>query len=174
MPKEELKSKYPSFLAAKIFNLIMIQMVKADELVQEEDTVRLRSHKVSLAVDQKDVQKKILQAYLNSKLQPPYFKELSKSLNLDNNQAKDVLMLLVDTGDIIKIKEDLYYHKAPLQALQQELIDYLRANGEITTPQFKEMTGASRKYVIPLIEHFDSQKITIRIGDIRKLRKEVN
>jgi len=50
------------------------------------------------------------------------------------------------------------------------LTDFLKANEEITTPQFKEMTGVSRKYVIPLIEYFDSTNVTIRVGDIRKLR----
>ncbi|MBW2355702.1 MAG: SelB C-terminal domain-containing protein, partial [Deltaproteobacteria bacterium] len=41
----------------------------------------------------------------------------------------------------------------------------------ISTPQFKEMTGVSRKYLIPLAEYFDSRNVTIRIGDIRKLRR---
>ena len=44
------------------------------------------------------------------------------------------------------------------------------AVGEISTPQFKEMTGVSRKYTIPLIEYFDTTNFTIRVGDIRKLR----
>ena len=44
------------------------------------------------------------------------------------------------------------------------------ANEEITTPQFKEMTGVSRKYIIPLLEYFDARNVTIRVGDSRKLR----
>jgi selenocysteine-specific elongation factor len=54
--------------------------------------------------------------------------------------------------------------------LQKRLVDFLKTHGEISTPQFKEMTGVSRKYLIPLIEYFDAQNVTIRIGDIRKLR----
>jgi selenocysteine-specific elongation factor len=49
-------------------------------------------------------------------------------------------------------------------------MDFLEENEEMTTPQFKEMTGVSRKYTIPLIEFFDSQKVTIRVGDNRRLR----
>jgi selenocysteine-specific elongation factor len=55
--------------------------------------------------------------------------------------------------------------------LKQKLIDFLTSNEEITTPQFKDMAGASRKFVIPLIEYFDSTQLTIRVGDIRKLRR---
>ncbi|NNL42052.1 MAG: hypothetical protein HKO79_06120 [Desulfobacterales bacterium] len=58
-----------------------------------------------------------------------------------------------------------------VRGLIYAFLNFLTLNGEITTPQFKDMTGASRKFVIPLIEYFDSQKITLRIGDIRKLRK---
>ena len=94
----------------------------------------------------------------------------SKTLDVESPRAKDVLMLLVDEGLIVKAKEDLYFHAEAVKDLQQRLVDFLVSNGEITTPQFKEMTGVSRKYLIPLIEHFDAQNVTIRIGDIRKLR----
>jgi selenocysteine-specific elongation factor len=58
-----------------------------------------------------------------------------------------------------------------LTDLQRKLVEFLREHGEISTPQFKEMTQASRKYTIPLLEYFDTQKITIRIGDNRRLRE---
>ena len=81
-----------------------------------------------------------------------------------------MLALLIDEGVVVKTKDDLYFHVKTVNSLKQKLIDFLKANGEITTPQFKEMTGVSRKYVIPLIEYFDSTNVTIRVGDIRKLR----
>ena len=87
------------------------------------------------------------------------------------DQAKGVLALLVGEGLVIKVKEDLYYHHRPLEQLKQKLVDYLIAHEEISTPQFKDMAGASRKFVIPLIEYFDSTQLTIRVGDIRKLRR---
>jgi len=71
----------------------------------------------------------------------------------------------------MKVKEDLFFHKSVIDDLKKGLVSYLKANGEITTPQFKEMTGVSRKYTIPLIEFFDTLKVTIRIGDIRRLRE---
>ena len=171
MPKEELKSKLPAILGQKLFTLIINHMVKANDLVVEEETVRLTTHKVSLAADQSGVRKKILASYRDSRLQPPYFKELSKTYDIEPADAKDVLFLLVDSGEIIKVKEDLYFDAGAVAELKERLVNFLQENGEITTPQFKDMTGASRKYVIPLIEYFDSKNVTIRIGDIRKLRK---
>jgi selenocysteine-specific elongation factor len=171
MPKEELRSKFPRLSNSKLFNLVLNQMIKNKQILQEENTVRLDSHRVSLGEDQAHVREKILKAYQEGGLQPPYFREVVKTLDADPKRTKEVLMHLVEEGQIIKTKEDLYFHAKAVDGLKKRLVDFLKSHGEITTPQFKEMTGASRKYVIPLIEYFDSKNVTLRVGDSRKLRR---
>ncbi|MEE4261123.1 MAG: selenocysteine-specific translation elongation factor, partial [Desulfobacteraceae bacterium] len=170
MSKEELKSKFPQLTDPKVFNLILNQMIKTDQIVQEENTVRLSDHRVSLGADQAAIRKKIESIYKKGGLQPPYFRELPKLLEVDPIHTKDVMLLLVEEGRIVKTKDDLYFHVDAITELKSRLVDFLKAHGDITTPQFKEMTGASRKYVIPLIEYFDASKVTLRVGDSRKLR----
>jgi len=170
MPKEELKSKFPQLTDPKVFNLVLNQMIKSDQIAQEENTVRLSDHRVSLGADQADIRKKIQGIYKSGGLQPPYFREVPKLLGVDPNHTKDVMLLLVEEGQIVKTKDDLYFHIDAITELKNKLVDFLKSNQEITTPQFKEMTGASRKYVIPLIEYFDASKVTLRVGDSRKLR----
>ncbi len=171
MLKEELKSKFPEYLDSRLFTLVMNQMVKENKIVIEEDTVRLAGHRISLAADQSGAMEKIREAYRSGGLQPPYFREIGAELGMAPNQARDILQHLVDGGELVKVKEDLYFDRGAISAIENQLIEFIKKNGEITTPQFKDMTGASRKYVIPLIEYFDSAHVTIRIGDIRKLRK---
>ena len=171
MPKEELKTKFPSILASKLFNLTINQMIEDGDIAHEENSVRLATHTVSLGQDQADVRNKILDSYSQAGLQPPYFKELSKSLEVESKRAKEVLMHLVEEGLIVKAKEELYFHTAAIEGLKKKLVEFLDGHGEITTPQFKKMTGASRKYVIPLAEYFDAKNVTLRVGDVRKLRK---
>ena len=170
MSKEELKSKFPVQAADKLFSAVMNQMLKTHTIVQEGEVVKLAGHKVSLGFDQESIKKKVLDIYQNSGLTPPYFKEVTKTLDVDPVVAKDVLMLLVNEGTMIKAKEELFFHVEPFEDLKKRLVDFLMANEEITTPQFKEMTGASRKYIIPLLEYLDARNITIRVGDSRKLR----
>ena len=55
--------------------------------------------------------------------------------------------------------------------MQERLVDVLREKGEIDTPAFKDLTGLTRKFTIPLLEYFDRTKLTLRIGDKRVLRK---
>jgi selenocysteine-specific elongation factor len=169
--KEELKSKFPRRSSGKLFTLVLNRMIKDGQLVLDDDTVRLAAHKVSLQVDQKAVKQRITDIYRQSGLTPPYFRDIVKELEVDAKAAKGVLELLVGEGTLVKVKEDLYYDRRTLETLKDKLVAHIQEKGEISTPEFKDMTGASRKYVIPLIEHFDATNVTIRVGDIRKLRK---
>jgi selenocysteine-specific elongation factor len=169
--KEELKSKFPHDAGGKLFTLVLNRQIKDNQLALEDDRVRLASHEVSLQVDQQELKQQILDAYRQSGLTPPYFREIVKQLGVEPKPAKGVLELLVGEGALVKVKEDLYYDGPTLENLKRKLVDHIVAKGEISTPEFKDMTGASRKYVIPLIEHFDATHVTIRVGDIRKLRK---
>ncbi|MFO7714644.1 selenocysteine-specific translation elongation factor [Desulfosarcina sp.] len=169
--KEELKSKFPRQVSGKLFTLILNRMIKDHQLVLEDDTARLADHKVSLQVDQKALKQQISDIYRQTRLTPPYFRDIVKELDVDPKTAKGVLELLVAEGVLVKVKEDLYYDRATVEKLKAELVAHILEKGEISTPEFKDMTGASRKYVIPLIEHFDATNVTIRVGDIRQLRK---
>ncbi|HSO20822.1 MAG TPA: SelB C-terminal domain-containing protein, partial [Desulfosarcina sp.] len=169
--KEELKSKFPPTAGGKLFTLVLNRAIKDEQLVLDVDTVRLAAHTVSLQVDQEALKQQIVDIYRDAALTPPYFREVVKELDVDPKTAKGVLELLVGEGALVKVKEDLYYDRSAIETLKRQLVDYILEKGEISTPEFKDMTGASRKYVIPLIEHFDATNVTIRVGDIRKLRK---
>lgn len=168
--KEELRSRTVGSHHQRLFNYIINQLIHENIIVQEKEVLRLKEHKVTLAQDQEKVRLQIEEAYLKSGLQPPYFKELKK--RYPGNMGDDVLQVMVKEGLLIKVKEDLYFHRKALEDLKNRLVAFLREKGEISTPQFKDMTGTSRKYTIPIIEYFDRSQITVRVGDNRVLRKQ--
>ena len=170
MSKEELKTKFPLIMGSNLFNLLIIQMEKKEEIVSEDNSVRLSGYSVSLGADQAELKKKIDEIYKKSGLKPPYFRDIPRQLDIDPQSAKDVLMLLIEEDMIIKAKDDLYFDRNAVDILKKKLVDFFATSNELTTPDFKELAGVSRKYLIPLIEYFDSINFTIRIGDIRKLR----
>ncbi len=171
MPKGELKTKFPPVLQEKLFKQMLSMAVREKVIVQSENDIRLSTHQVTLGADESNIKKKIEDAYLKSGLHPPYFKELFPALNLDPAAAKSVLMLLVEEGVIVRVKEDLFFHREAINGLKKQMLDFFKSNPEISTPQFKEMTQTTRKYTIPLLEYLDSENFTIRVGDMRKLRK---
>lgn len=73
-------------------------------------------------------------------------------------------------GAVLRIK-DLYFDAEAIESLKEKLVSFLAKRGEITVPEFKQLTGLTRKYLIPLLEHFDLTKVTLRLGDKRVLRK---
>ncbi len=170
MPREELKSRLPSPVGIKLYNLLVNAMIKEGLIVQEEENVRLSTHQVSLKADQTVIRDKLLKIYKESGLTPPNLKELPKTLDVEPSGLRDVLNLLTKEGRIVKVNEELYFDSSAIDHLKEQLVSYLKKHEEISTPDFKNMTGLSRKYLIPLIEYFDSKNVTIRIGDIRKLR----
>jgi selenocysteine-specific elongation factor len=172
MLKEELKSKFPADTDVKLFNLVLNQMIKDNVIVQEEKTVRLAAHKVSLAGDEATLRRQMLKIYRDSGLQPPFFRDVAELLKAEPGQAKDVLNLLIEEGLIVRTKDDLFFHAEAIADLKQRMVKFFEAHAEMTPAHFKDMTGgASRKFLIPLLEYFDSRNLTLRVGDVRKLRR---
>lgn len=168
--KEELRSRTVGADNAKLFNTLVNQLIHEGVIVQEKELLRLHEHRVTLAQDQEEVRHRIEEAYLKSGVQPPYFKELKGKFT--GSTATDVLGVMVKDGVLVKVKEDLYFHRDVIEELKNRLVEFLREKEEIDTPQFKEMTNASRKYSIPLLEYFDITQLTVRVGDKRMLRKK--
>ena len=128
---------------------------------------------MSLEIDQHEVKEKIKGIYQISGLTPPFFRTICRDLDLDKKAAMDVLQMLIDEKSIVKTKDDLYFDAGTMASLEQKLTAFLKKRESITTPEFKDVTcGVSRKYVIPLIEYFDSINLTIRVGDTRQLRRK--
>ena len=125
---------------------------------------------MTLARNEEKIRNQIEEAYRKGGLQPPYFKEIKDQF--PGKAGQDVLEVMIKDGVLIKVKEDLFFHRDSMTDLQNRLVRFLKENGEINTPQFKEMTGASRKYTIPILEYFDRSQITVRVGDNRVLRKK--
>lgn len=96
--------------------------------------------------------------------------ESVRGISADPRAVEKVIDGLVRAGDAVRVKE-LLFDAAALRRIQEKLVTFLAERGEITVPEFKEMTGLSRKYIIPLLEHFDAAKITLRVGDKRVPRK---
>ena len=97
--------------------------------------------------------------------------EIADALRAAGNREFDkALEGLVKVGAVLRVK-GLHFDPRAVGALKEKLVAYLEKRGEITVPEFKELTGLSRKYIIPLLEYFDLAKVTLRVGDKRVLRK---
>jgi selenocysteine-specific elongation factor len=169
LSKEELRTKLPPEVDVKLFQILISELMQSKEVVLEKDKLRLPGHRIS-SIDAKGLAKRVEAAVLKRGLQPPSPKELSEEWSETEGEVRAIFEHLVHEGVLVRIKNEMYFHRVPFENLREELVAYLKNHREITTPQFKEMTKASRKYVIPLIEYFDQIKLTLRLGEKRVLR----
>ncbi|MEN6437387.1 MAG: selenocysteine-specific translation elongation factor [Syntrophobacter sp.] len=170
MAKEEIPALLAKPLEGKIYNFALRQLVEAGQLALEMEWVRLDTHKVALTRQEESIRERVEKIFRESGLQPPFFRDIAADLPGTQKQHQEVLEWMLAKGILVKTKEEIFFHSEVMAEFQKRLVAWLKENGEITTTQFKEMTQASRKYTIPLLEYFDAQKITIRVGDVRKLR----
>jgi selenocysteine-specific elongation factor len=169
--KEELKSRIPRRSDPRFFGPVLAALEKEGKGVAERDMVKLPGRKSTVAAGQIDLQARIETALCKGELEPPTIREFCAALGCTEKEAMEHLNFLSRAGKAVKIKSNVFYAAAPLAIIREKLVTHLKETGEITPNDFRSLTGLSRKFMIPLLEHFDSEKLTIRVGDKRVLRK---
>ncbi|MGZ6276900.1 MAG: selenocysteine-specific translation elongation factor [Syntrophales bacterium] len=170
--KEELRSTAGQFARQRLFNMAVRELEKRGEIVVEKENIRLSAHRVDLKGELEDLRNKIGETYMDAGITPPTIKELMEKFAGQRSLAESVISVMLKEGSLIKINEDLYFHKEVLTRLREDYKALLVRDGKATPASMKELTGLSRKFIIPLMEYFDITKLTIRAGDHRILREK--
>jgi selenocysteine-specific elongation factor len=172
LSKEELRSSLARRVDQKVFTYCLNDLFKKELVVQEESVVRLAGHQVALQADEEKLRQDLDSWYASRGLSTPTIKEtMDQFADYPPQLVKEVIDLQLRDGKLLKISESLYYPKEVFDPLLESVVNYIEANGEIDAPAFKDLTGLTRKFSIPILEYFDRVKITMRIGDKRILRK---
>ena len=162
MAREELRGRLGA-PDPRLFHALLGRMadVEADAQV-----VRLRGFQ---AKGTSSVVEDVRRALGGAGLEPPRVEELVPAA--PRTEVKEALAFLAQSGEVVRTRDGLFFARAPVDGLRDRLVAFLRDKTEITAQEFKAMVGASRKFAIPLAEHFDAEKVTIRVGEKRVLRK---
>ncbi len=170
--KEELRTTLGRFLGVKVFNMALRDLEKSGQVVLERENIRLAGHAVSLQGELEELREKIALIYRDAGLAPPVTKEVLLRFADRKGPVESVLGVMLKEGSLVKVNEDLLFHKEAIQKLRDDYKQMLIREGKASPVNFKELTGLSRKYVIPLMEYFDMTKLTIRAGEHRILREK--
>ena len=170
MAKGVILSGLGAGVPPKLAHYALERLIRSGRLVAEGELLRLPEHRVSLADDQQALKEALLKAHLESPLMPPNHTELFAELGITARQAQPIFKLLVTEGTMVKIKEDLYYLSSVMEELREKVRKHFTDHSEITPGDFRDISGISRKNGIALLEHFDKEQLTMRVGDKRVLR----
>jgi selenocysteine-specific elongation factor len=173
LSREELRSKLPPQVNPRLFHLVVESLVEEKALAGDRETVRRPGHDLAAMQQKKGlspVAERVAALYRTAALQPPRAAEVAAALSATPQEVKEAHELLARGGTLVKV-QDLYFDRAALDALRGKLVAYLGEKGTISAQEWKDLVGATRKFTIPLAEHFDAEKVTLRVGEVRKLRK---
>ena len=131
------------------------------------DGVRLAGRGVAMKDEEAESKKIIADAFAAAGLKVPALREVMAGLKVDRIRAQKIVTLLLRDKTLIKISEELVFHRSALEELRRQIAAYSAKSSKIDVAQFKELTGVSRKYAIPLLEYLDRERVTRRVGDER-------
>ena len=155
----------------KLFARALAALSERGELRADAERVHPPGVAARLSGKDADAQERLAALLDGAGLTPPRADELPALIEQPPPRAQALLKALVNAGRAAKISEDLWFGTAPLADLRRKLLAHLAAHGSVDAQSFKELTGLTRKFAIPLLEYFDREKVTLRIGDKRVVRK---
>jgi selenocysteine-specific elongation factor len=168
MSKEELRTRL-GVADDRVFLALLERFAAAGDLAVDRDKVRLAGHAVRLDPRQQAVLDRLEAEFRTAGVAPPSLEEAFARLGVaPGDQA--LAQLLLEDRRLVRVREGLYFHAEALLAVQARVTEFLRAHPAITPQELKDLFGVSRKYAIPLLEHLDAQRVTVRVGDRRVLR----
>jgi selenocysteine-specific elongation factor len=112
----------------------------------------------------------IVSLYTGAGVTPPSDKEVGEQLGLETKRLQELLGLLRRRNALKRVTETLHFAADTIDTIEGRVLDKLQDQELMSAPEFKELAGGvSRKWAIPLLEYFDRNKVTLRVGDVRKL-----
>ncbi|MHB1345027.1 MAG: selenocysteine-specific translation elongation factor [Thermoleophilia bacterium] len=113
----------------------------------------------------------LLAIYERIGLEAPSLAAAATEAGLAEKEALRLVRALGRQGRMAKVGEDLYYATSTLEEVMGRIAAEMESRGQISLAEVRDLFGTSRKYAQALLEHMDSEGMTLRVGDARRLRK---
>jgi selenocysteine-specific elongation factor len=165
--KEALRERLG--LREQLFIFLVAQLAAAKKIEAQGEQLRLAGRGVTMSDEEERARKTIEQAFSSAGLKVPLLKDVLASLSIDRARSQKIMTLLLREGVLVKLGEELVFHRTALERLRQMVAAEKSKTARIDVGRFKDLAGVTRKHAIPLLEYLDRERITRRVGDIREI-----
>lgn len=168
MPREELKSKIN--LPTPIFNPILNKLLQEGVLTETQTALggqkwlALPGYQILFSPTQQRLVHELLERFAASPYSPPSVKECQ------NLVGEEVFTALLHQGQLVQVSPEVVFRRSDYETMTAQVQDLIRQRGQITLAEVRDHFNASRKYIQALLEHLDAIGLTVRVGDVRKLK----
>jgi len=174
LPKQDLRSRtgvpsspHTGLPSNLLFNTLLQALAAQGRIDVQGETVRLAGRRIQLTPEEQAAKEQMSAAFEKTGLAVPSAPEVLAKLRLDRPRAEKLLQILLRENVLVKVTEGLIFHRSALQQLKELLVRRKAHSNRINVAVFKEITGLTRKYAIPLLEYLDRERVTRREGDER-------
>jgi selenocysteine-specific elongation factor len=166
--REDLRTSLGKRVRAETFRAALEELIAQKKLDTPGELVKKAGSEITLQPEEVKAKDEIEAAFSAAGLAVPSVKEVLAKLAIEARRAERLLQILLREKKLVRVSPDLTFHRQALGELKEKLWTYKKSKGErISVPAFKELTGITRKYAIPLLEYLDRERVTRRAGDER-------
>ncbi len=166
--REDLRASLGKRVRSETFRAALDELVAQKNLDAQGELVKKAGSEIALLPEEAKAKEQIESAFASAGLAVPSVKEVLAKLTVEAKRTEKLLQILLREKNLVRVSPELVFHRQALAQLKEQLWTYKKAKGDrITVTAFKELTGITRKYAIPLLEYLDRDRVTRRAGDER-------
>jgi selenocysteine-specific elongation factor len=163
MPREELKSRLKC--SPRLFSALLRKLVAQGLITEDSKWVALSNHRVTFSPSQQESVDRLAQKFAASPYSPPSVKECQAEV------GEDVFTALLEIGGFVAVSEEVVFRKSDYEKMVGEIRRVLEQKSQITLAEVRDLFQTSRRYIQALLEYLDATGMTVRQGDLRRLKK---
>jgi selenocysteine-specific elongation factor len=166
--REDLRTGLGRLVKAETFRAALAELTASKKIDVQGENVKPPGAAIRLDTDEASTKSQIETAFAEAGLTVPAVKEVLANVKIDSKRADQILHILLREKVLLRITPELVFHRDAITQLKIRLATYKKEKGDrISVPAFKDLTGVTRKYAIPLLEFLDRERVTRRAGDER-------
>jgi selenocysteine-specific elongation factor len=166
--REDLRASLGKRVRSETFRAALEELAAQRKLDAQGDLVKKAGSEIALLPEEAKAKEQIEAAFASAGLAVPSAKEVLAKLSVEAKRAEKLLQILLREKSLVRVSPELIFHRQALAQLKEQLASYKKTKGDrIAVPGFKELTGITRKYAIPLLEYLDRERVTRRVGEER-------
>ncbi len=172
LKRPELRAKAATGFSVPLFEVVVNALVSEGSVVVEEDRVRLATHQIKLSPSVQKEFDRVEALFSEAGFSPPAMEEALAGV--DKKVAQQAKIALLETGRLVDVGETVVLHRGAIAEAEKKIRALFAAKPELTASEIRQELGTTRKYIIPLLNYFDSRGITQRKGEVRILKHRAN
>ena len=170
--RPELREKAGRGLSVPLFHTVVGELVSVGELVEEQGKLRLKGHEIRLKEDEQKLFDRVAEEFEDGGFTPPGIDGVLQGAK--DRTAGKVKTALLETGTLVDLGESVLMHRDAVAKARGLVEEMFRSQPELSASEIRQKLNTTRRYLIPLLNHFDSTGLTQRRGDKRVLRTPVH